>query len=513
MATVQGADLTAGKDLTLIGQNLNLDPGTDAQQSSMSQSASQYGVTLALGGVAGDTMAAVNRSMTQASHANDARLAALDKAQAALAVYSAPAAAASGQAPALVKVTVSVGGGSSHSEAQSGSTTTDGSTLTAGGSVTLVATGSGAKDANGIATDGDINARGTQITAQDVTLNAARDVNLQSAHDTTKQNSSNSSNNASIGVGFGLGGTQNGFTLELAASAAKGNANGNSVTNRDTQISAGNTVSITSGRDTNLRGAEVSGNTVDANVGRDLNIASQQDTNTYNSQQTSAGFQASICVPPFCYGQTVSGSANASDQTIKDRFQSVNQQSGIQAGNGGYNINVGNHTELDGGVIASTATPDKNSLSTQTFGYTNLQNTAEYSGSTISLSASTASGQGTQGSLSVPGMGPTGFGAAGTGDSASGTTYAAVSPGTITVRGDAGTGQDSTAGLSRDTASANGSVQNTFDAQKMQTDMAVQQAAGQVGMQVVGDIGTRLRQGADNAMKQAAQDYKNALMS
>jgi hypothetical protein len=52
------------------------------------------------------------------------------------------------------------------------------------------------------------------------------------------------------------------------------------------------------------------------------------------SQQASAGFQASLCVPPFCYGQTVSGSAIASDQTITDNFQSANQQSGISAGSG-----------------------------------------------------------------------------------------------------------------------------------------------------------------------------------
>ncbi|MFM0365730.1 hemagglutinin repeat-containing protein [Paraburkholderia sediminicola] len=396
-----------------------------------------------------------------------------------------------------------------------------GSTLAAGGTVTLVATGSGAKDANGVATDGDINARGTQITAQDVTLNAARDVNLQSAHDTTKQNSSNSSSNASIGVGFGLGGTQNGFTLELAASAAKGNANGNSVTNRDTQISAGNTVSITSGRDTNLRGAEVSGNTVDANVGRDLNIASQQDTNTYDSQQTSAGFQASICVPPFCYGQTVSGSANASDQTIKDRFQSVNRQSGIQAGSGGYNINVGNHTELGGGVIASTATPDKNLLSTQTFGYTNLQNTAESSGSTLGASLSGSAGESSPEGVSFSPskdspyqnqLGQAGLGVAGVSSSASGTTYAAVSPATITVRGDAGTGHDSTAGLSRDVAGANaGAVQNTFDAQKVQDDMAVQQGTVQVGMQVAGDIATKLEDQANRNVDRAkaARDAAN----
>ncbi|CAG9229903.1 hypothetical protein PSAB6_50283 [Paraburkholderia sabiae] len=505
--TVQGSDVYAGKDLTLIGKNLNLDPGTDAQQSSMSHSASQYGVSLALGGVAGDTVATVNRSMNAAQQTHDSRLAALDVAQAGLAAYGAQAAAQSGQATALIKATVSVGGGSSHSEAQSSSTTNTGSTLTAGGTATLVATGSGSKDGAGYATDGDINARGTQITARDVTLNAARDINLQSAKDTSQQTSSNSSSNASIGVGFGLGGTQNGFTLELAASGSKGNANGNGVTNQDTQINASSTVAMTSGRDTNLRGAEVAGHTVDADVGRDLNIASQQDTNTYKSQQVSGGFQASICVPPFCFGQTVSGSANASAQSIKDNFQSVNEQSGISAGDGGFNIHVGNHTQLDGGVIASTATPDKNSLSTQTLGYSNLDNHADYSGSSVGFSASTSSGKS---STSIAGMGPTGFGAAGTTDNASGTTYAAVSPGTITVRGDAGTGHDSTAGLSRDTANANGSVANTFDAQKVADDMAVQQGVAQVGMQVVGTIDNKLQEHARDAQKQAVQDYATA---
>jgi filamentous hemagglutinin len=504
--TVQGSDLSAGKDLTLIGKDLNLDPGGDATQSSASQSSSQFGVTLALGGVAGNAVATINQAMTtQSENANNPRLAALDKAEAALSVYGDAQAAVSGTATALIKATVSIGGGTSHSESQSSSTTTDGSTLTAGGGATLIATGSGATDANGNATDGDISSAGTQITAQNVTLSAARDINLESAQDTTQQTSSNSSSSGSIGVGFGLGGTQNGFTLELAASGAKGNANGNSVTNQNTQITAANTVSITSGRDTNLVGAEVSGNTVDANVGRNLTITSPQDTNTYNSQQASAGFQASICVPPFCLGQTVSGNANVSDQTIKDNYQSVNQQSGIDSGSGGFDVNVGNHTQLDGGLIASSATSDKNTLSTQTFGFTNLQNKADDSGSTVSLSASTASAQGGPGATSVTSMGPTGFGAAGTSNIASGTTYAAVSPGTITVRGDAGTGLDSTAGLSRDTATANGSVQNTFNAQDVANDMAIQQVVGQVGMQVVGDVATSLE---NKANAKVAQDYQ-----
>ncbi|WP_415869056.1 hemagglutinin repeat-containing protein [Burkholderia ubonensis] len=533
--TVAGSDLSAGKDLTLIGKNLNLDPGTDATQSRMTQDSSQFGVSVALGGAVGNAVAQANQAFAHPARGGDSRLAALDKAQAGLAAYNAyqVGSALSDGKPtnqALVKATVSIGGGTSHSEAQSSSVANDGSTLSAGGKATLIATGSGAKDANGFATDGDINASGTQITAQNVDLSAARDINLTSAKDTSQQSSSNSSSSGSIGVGAAFGGQQNGFTLELGASTAHGHANGNSVTNRDTQITASDTLSVTSGRDTNLRGAEVSGNTVNASVGRDLNIASQQDTSTYDSKQSSAGFQASICVPPFCYGQTVSGSASASEQNINANYQSVNQQSGIYAGTGGYNVNVGNHTQLDGGVLASTATPDKNSLSTQTLGFTNLENHASYSGDTVGFSASGGFGNSTPGgvnlntpvkqgannttgALNSQGLGPSGFSAAGTSSDASGTTYAAVSPGKITVRGDAGTGHDSTAGLSRDTANANGAVQNTFNAQNVQNDIAVQQSVGQVGMQVVGDVADALQNRAKANARDAQQrlDQANAI--
>ncbi|WP_244138120.1 hemagglutinin repeat-containing protein [Burkholderia vietnamiensis] len=532
--TVAGSDLSAGKDLTLIGKNLNLDPGTDATQSRMSQDSSQFGVSVALGGAIGNAVAQANQAFAQPARGGDSRLAALDKAQAGLAAYNAyQVGTALSKGPTsqpLIKATVSIGGGSSHSDSQSSSLSNDGSTLHAGGNVNLIATGSGKKDASGFATDGDINARGTQISGQNVTLNAARDINLQSAQDTNQLASHNSSSGGSVGVGLGIGGQQNGFTLELAANASKGHANGQGVTNRDTQITAGDTLSMTSGRDTNLRGAEVSGDAVNASIGRDLNIASQQDTATYDSKQSSAGFQASICVPPFCYGQTVSGSASASQQNINANYQSVNQQSGIYAGTGGYDVNVGNHTQLDGGVIASTATPDKNSLSTQTLGFTNLENHASYSGDTVGFSASGGFGWSGPGGamLKTPvtsianklpgpqnsqGLGPSGFSAAGTSSDASGTTYAAVSPGAITVRGDAGTGHDSTVGLSRDTANANGAVQNTFNAQNVQNDIAVQQSVGQVGMQVVGDVADALQNRAKANARDAQQrlDQANAI--
>jgi len=75
-----------------------------------------------------------------------------------------------------------------------------------------------------------------RISGRNVVLDAARDINLQSAKDTTQMSNWNSSSGGSIGIGANLGGQQNGFTLELAASAARGNVSGQSVMNRDTVV-------------------------------------------------------------------------------------------------------------------------------------------------------------------------------------------------------------------------------------------------------------------------------------
>ncbi|WP_239483103.1 hemagglutinin repeat-containing protein [Paraburkholderia sp. C35] len=229
-------------------------------------------------------MATVNQSMNNASYAGDPRLAALDTAQAGVAVYNAYKGELHGPTDQpLIKATVSIGDRSSYSDSQSSNVAKDGCTSHAGD---------------------------LKISGHDVVLNASRDINLQSAQDTSQQSGHHSCSGGSIDASFALGGERNGFTIELAASTAKGKTNGNGVTNRDTQINAGNTLTLTSVRDTNLRGAEVAGNTVDANVGRDLNVASQLNTNTYDSKQTSGGFQVSICVPPICYSTTVGGLAS-----------------------------------------------------------------------------------------------------------------------------------------------------------------------------------------------------------
>jgi filamentous hemagglutinin len=252
---IGGSDIIAGQaegdvagatgNISIAGQNVTIDPSQDSASSDDQQEARSSGLTVAFTGM---PLEAARDLKANASSGN-----AFQRTQNVLNGIGASAAdtpsiaVSYGSSQPLIKATVSIGGGSSHSDSQSSEVMNDGSTLHAGGTVSIVATGSGAKDANGFATDGDINARGTQISGQDVLLNAARDINLQSAQDTNQQSSHNSSSGGSIGVGLALGGQQNGFTIELSANSANGHANGNGVTTRDTQINAANTVTLTSG--------------------------------------------------------------------------------------------------------------------------------------------------------------------------------------------------------------------------------------------------------------------------
>lgn len=135
-------------------------------------------------------------------------------------------------------------------------------------------------------------------------------------------------------------------------------------------------VGLTSGGDTNLIGAQVSGEQVSANVGGDLLVQSQQDSNQYDSKQTTVAAGGS-----FTFGSmTGSGYLSVSQDKMHSNFDSVQQQSGLFAGSGGYDIDVGNHTQLDGAVIGSTASADKNRLDTGTLGWSDIGNKADFSG-------------------------------------------------------------------------------------------------------------------------------------
>ncbi|MDO3594304.1 DNA/RNA non-specific endonuclease, partial [Ralstonia pseudosolanacearum] len=158
----------------------------------------------------------------------------------------------------------------------------------------------------------------------------------------------------------------------------------------------------------NLKGAVATGKQVVANVGGDLNIESLQDTSTYHTKDQSIGGSVTV-------GFGFSGSANFSQQKIDSDFASVTEQSGIKAGDRGFQVNVHGNTDLKGAVIASTdkAVQDGvNSLTTATLTQSEIHNRAEYSASSIGIGGGYSYGGG--------GMMPVGGGSGGGGNTTAG---------------------------------------------------------------------------------------------
>ncbi|EHX8709836.1 VENN motif pre-toxin domain-containing protein, partial [Escherichia coli] len=185
---------------------------------------------------------------------------------------------------------------------------------------------------------------------------------------------------------------------------------------------------------------------------------------------------------------------------MKSRFDSVAEQTGMFAGDGGFDITVGRHTQLDGAVIASTATPDKNHLDTGTLGFSDLHNEADYkvSHSGISLSGGGSFGDKFQGNM-PGGM----ISAGGHSGHAEGTTQAAVAEGTITIR-DRDNQKQNLANLSRDPVHANDSISPIFDKEKEQRRLQTVGLISDIGSQVA-DIART--QGELNALKAAQDKY------
>lgn len=470
--SVHGSDLIAAQDMTLAGKNVSITAATESGTQTHTVEQKSSGLTLALSGAAGGALDSSVHTLKQARETDNDRLAALQAVKGALTLGQGAQSVMLDQATGnqkgndnTVGISLSYGSQSSKSTQTSTQATAKGSSLTAGNNLTVVAT------------DGDLLVHGSQLDAQnDLWLQASRDVNLISALNTSTLDGQNESHGGSAGVGIGYGSGGAGISVSASVNGGKGTERGNGTTRTETTVNAGDTLTIVSGRDTNLTGAQVSGESVLADIGRNLTITSEQDTDRYDSSQKNASAGGS-----FTFG-TMSGSAsvNYSRDRMNSDYASVKEQSGIFAGSGGFDITVGGHTQLDGAVIASTATADNNRLDTGTLGWRDIHNTAEYEVEHQSAGISTGgsiAGQFTGNMASNLLVGADSSG------SAEGTTRAAIENGTVVVRDKEHQTQD-VADLSRDTANANGSIDTIFDKEKEQRRMEEAQLIGEIGSQV-----------------------------
>ncbi|MGY6161647.1 hemagglutinin repeat-containing protein [Paraburkholderia strydomiana] len=365
---VTGSDLIAAKNVTGTGTNVVIDSATDTYHHNQTQTVDKSGFTLA---VKAPVLDAISNAVDQAhaaGHSKDDRAAALHGMAAAGSAIDALSAGgqamgalANGQ-PASAKIELSYGSSHSKNTFTEDSTTNHGSSVAAGGTAAFVATG------NGTAGSGNVIIAGSNVNAGDVILAAKNRVDLVNTTDTDSTRSTNASSSASVGVSYG---TQ-GFGVSASMAKAHGDANSDAAMQNHTHVTAANTATILSGGDTNIIGANVNARQVNADVGGNLNIASVQDTMTSSAHQTSAGGGFSI--------SQGGGSASFShtNASANGSYAGVNEQAGIQAGEGGFSISVKGNTGLTGATIASTATPDKNGLTTGTLSYSDIANSSNY---------------------------------------------------------------------------------------------------------------------------------------
>ena len=331
----------------------------------------------------------------------------------------------------------------------------------------------------------DINAVGAQISAGydqfglptsgrgDIALIAGNDINLESAKATTENSSKNLSVGASVNIDLSGGNFNYG----------QGKGNDKTVTNVNTHVAGSGTVYVNSGNDTNLRGATVSGETVIADIGGNLNIESQLDTATAKAKQVNI----SGGVGTNAQGQT-SGGISGSYQTAKGDAAIVSEQSGIHAGEGGFDIKVDGNTKLKGGLITSEADPKDNRLETGTLEFEDLDTHSKWKADTY--------GGG------ITGSGPIVSPPIKEGESETGKALSAISPGEIIIT-DPDNQEQNIDDLRRDTADTNTSLPGIPDLQKLLSEQLKTQQlyddAAAKAAKMIGDYAQeRYRQAREN---------------
>lgn len=278
----------------------------------------------------------------------------------------------------LANIHVSIGSSKSRSETTLNSRNYAGGQLVSDEGITLVAKPN-------MQDKGNIVAVGETIRGKTVALEASNDISLLAATNTSEKQVAYDSKGWSIGANLSVNG---GGLLGLDANYNQGMERGNTFTTTHTgTVIQADQVNLHSGKDTTITGSKVYGDSVTAEIGGNLAIKSLQDTETYRGKSKNAGFSV------FTNGlQLGSVSAEYTNGTMKSDYASVTDQAGIYAGTGGFAIQTKGNTTLEGSVIGSKATADKNSLVTDSLTLKDIKNKAEYTSRNTGLSYNSVSG-------------------------------------------------------------------------------------------------------------------------
>ena len=254
-----------------------------------------------------------------------------------------------------VGINISLGSTGWKDQAETVTEEAKGSTVTAGRTAAVIA-----KE--------DIAVKGSTIHAKDIHLKAGNNIHILSSENKSTTTEDYKAKSGSIGASLSKGG----YGIGASYGKGRGQTEEITLTHTPSDITAKDTVSLSSGNDTLIRGGIIKGNKITANAGR-MSIESEQDKKNYKEKSKTSGL--SISYTP---GSAVTVSGGKGKTNTDSTYESVTKQAGIYAGKEGYDIQVKNNTRLKGAVIDSQAEKEKNRITTGTLTWENIENKAEY---------------------------------------------------------------------------------------------------------------------------------------
>ena len=384
-----------------------------------------------------------------------------------------------------VGINVSLGSTGWKDHAETVTEETKGSTVTAGKTAAVIA-----KE--------DMTVKGSIVNAKDILLKAGNNIHILSSENKSTTIEDYKAKSGSIGASISKGG----YGIGASYGKGKGQIEETTLTHTPSDITAKNTVSLSSGNDTLIRGGTVKGNKVIANAGGNLTIESEQDKKNYKETGKTTGL--SISYTP---GSAVTVSGGKGKTNTDSTYESVTKQAGIYAGKEGYDIQVKNNTRLKGAVIDSKAPAEKNRITTGTLTWENIDNKAEYKASGKGISVSTNA---------VSKLNPLGLGYVPTipvKGKAGSITYAAIADSIITT-----TKEKTDKEIRHNTENALNTLSEIFDKKKIEEKQEYVNILSQVGYRLIGNIADRkeseLKRKAEEARKNnnrmEAETYEKA---
>ena len=457
-ASVSASDIIAGKDTLITGRNVDIESKDNTYKGKEEHEYKKSGLTVSLGGAAVNAARTVAAPVKRAGEVGDGRLKALYALQAGMNARDIQKDQKTDKAinkNNAVGINISLGSTGWKDHAETITEETRGSRITAGKTAAVIA-----KE--------DMTVKGSIVHAKDILLKAGNNIHILSSENKSTTIEDYKAKSGSIGASLSKGG----YGIGASYGKGKGQIEETTLTHTPSDITAKNTVSLSSGNDTLIRGGTIKGNKITANAGR-MSIESEQDKKNYKETGKTSGL--SISYTP---GSAVTVSGGKGKTNTDSTYESVTKQAGIYAGKEGYDIQVKNNTRLKGAVIDSQAEKEKNRITTGTLTWENIDNKAEYKASGKGISYTNGAGIPLNALGLLSNMVPTVKDKAGT------TTTSAVSQGTITITDKENQKQDIEK-LNRNTEDSLNKLKEIFDKTKVEEKQELIHMMNIVGNQII----------------------------